>query len=65
MKEIIHTLVVAMEAKKVEEGVSPTHITMTEINQVLKISLRQLVDGDLLKLGKTINEFYVKSIDPK
>ena len=62
MKEIILTLIVAMEAEKREKKIDPDHITGLEIAQVIKTSLRQLVDEGSIKAGPTVSDYYVKSV---
>ena len=61
MKELILEFVKAMEAKKVEAKIEPSHITMIELNQAVKTALRELTNENKLFLGKVVNDYYVKS----
>ena len=64
MKLLVLALIKAMENKKKEENISPSHVTMSEINQVIKQSLRELYNEGKIKTGKTLNDHYVESISP-
>jgi len=65
MKEIIYDLIKRMEEEKVAQKVSPVIITGMDLTQVIKVSLRQLVDEGRLHASVTIGDYYVKTTAPK
>ena len=63
VKRKILDLIVAMEQEKRDNKISPVQVTGMELTQVIKTSLRQLVDEGKIHAGNTISDYYVKSID--
>ncbi len=64
MKEIILSLIQAAEDKKKANNIFPHHITGVEISQIIKVSLRELVDAGQVKAGALINDYYITVIEP-
>ena len=62
MKEIVLQLIKEMQVKKIEANIEPSHITIIEINQAIKTSLRQLLDAGEIEAGPTVNDIYIKTV---